>query len=186
VHAPETIEIVREGRVRGARRPLALVARRAHPNYTRKVSLDAIFSAGNTGAVVTTRTARSRSSRGASRVPRSGPRSCRIPVAGPLVLDVGAKRRMQARLSGAVSRHMGSVYARLSHGTRESRAWDSCRSAKEDTKGNSLTPRGACRCLRRATPSHTFIGKRRGGRRRVSRGTCDGRRHRWIHRQTWC
>jgi len=127
--------------------------------------LDAIFSAGNTGAFVATALLGLGRLEGVSRpalaaiFPSMG--------GGTVVLDVGANA--ECRPSYLVQfAHMGSVYARYLLG-RENPRVGLLSIGEEDTKGNSLVLE-ALPLIRRA--SHlNFIGNIEG--RDVFKGTCD-------------
>lgn len=127
--------------------------------------LDAIFSAGNTGAVVATAVM------GLGRLePVARPALAAFvpnPAGGTVVLDVGANA--ECRPSYLVQfAHMGAVYAKYLLG-RENPRVGLLSIGEEDTKGNSLVLE-SLPLLRRA--SHlNFIGNVEG--RDVFRGTCD-------------
>ena len=127
--------------------------------------LDAIFSAGNTGAVVTTALLRLGRLEGVSRpalaafMPNLG--------GGTVVLDVGANAECKPAYLVQFA-HMGSVYARYLLG-RENPRVGLLSIGEEDTKGNSLVL-DSLPLLRRAEHLN-FIGNVEG--RDIFKGACD-------------
>jgi len=127
--------------------------------------LDAIFSAGNTGAVVTTALL------GLGRLESvSRPALAAFlpnPGGGTVVLDVGANAECKASYLVQFA-YMGAVYARYLLG-RENPRVGLLSIGEEDTKGNSLVLE-ALPLLRRAVHLN-FIGNVEG--RDIFKGTCD-------------
>src|SRR5262249_38140982 len=127
--------------------------------------LDAIFSAGNTGAVVATALL------GLGRLEAvSRPALAAFmpnPAGGTVVLDVGANAECKASYLVQFA-HMGAVYARFLLG-RENPRVGLLSIGEEDTKGNDLVFE-ALPMLRRAHHLN-FIGNVEG--RDVFRDTCD-------------
>jgi phosphate acyltransferase len=163
VHAAERIEMA-EKAVAAARRKSGSslgVLTQLHKDG----AIDALFSTGNTGAVVATTLlglgrleAVSRPALAAFFPGRSG---------GTVVLDVGANA--ECKPSWLVQfAHMGSVYARCLHG-RENPRVGLLSIGEEDTKGNSLVLE-ALPLLRRARHLN-FIGNVEG--RDILKSSCD-------------
>ncbi len=163
VHAPEKIAMA-EKAVAAARRKTGSslgVLTQLHKDG----KVDAIFSAGNTGAVVATALL------GLGRLESvSRPALAAFmpnPGGGTVVLDVGANA--ECRPSWLVQfAHMGAVYARYLLG-RENPRVGLLSIGEEDTKGNQLVF-DALPLLRRAQHLN-FIGNVEG--RDVFKGTCD-------------
>jgi glycerol-3-phosphate acyltransferase PlsX len=163
VHASERIEM--------AEKAAAAVRRKSQSSIGiltqlhKEGKLDAIFSAGNTGAVVTTALL----SLGRLE-PVTRPALAAFmpnPGGGTVVLDVGANAECKASYLVQFA-HMGSVYARYLLG-RENPRVGLLSIGEEDTKGNSLVLE-ALPLLRRAEHLN-FIGNVEG--RDVFKGTCD-------------
>jgi len=163
VHAPERIEMSEKAAlaVRRKSQSSLVVLTQLH----KEGKLDAIFSAGNTGAVVATALL------GLGRLePVSRPAlAAFVPNAGggTVVLDVGANAECKASYLVQFA-HMGSVYARYLLG-RENPRVGLLSIGEEDTKGNNLVLE-ALPLLRRAEHLH-FIGNVEG--RDVFNGSCD-------------
>ena len=163
VHAPERIEM--------AEKAVAAVRRKTQSSLGvliqlhKQGRLDAIFSAGNTGAVVAGSTIGLGRLESVSRpalaafFPNAGE--------GTVVLDVGANAECRASYLVQFA-HMGSVYARYLLGRPNPRV-GLLSIGEEDTKGNALILE-TLPLLRRA--SHlNFIGNVEG--RDVFKGSCD-------------
>ncbi len=163
VHASERIEMA-EKAVAAARKrsrsSLGLLTQ-----LHKDGQLDAIFSAGNTGAVVATALL------GLGRLESvSRPALAAFmpnPGGGTVVLDVGANAECKPGYLVQFA-HMGSVYARYLLG-RENPRVGLLSIGEEDTKGNSLVLE-SLPLLRRARHLN-FIGNVEG--RDVFKGTCD-------------
>jgi len=163
VHAPDRIEMAEKAAaaVRRKSQSSLVVLTQLH----REGKLDAIFSAGNTGAVVATALLGLGRLEGVSRpalavfVPNRGD--------GTVVLDVGANAECKPIYLVQFA-HMGAVYARLLLGRPNPRV-GLLSIGEEDTKGNSLVLE-ALPLLKRATHLN-FIGNVEG--RDVFKGTCD-------------
>ena len=163
VHASERIEM--------AEKAATAVRRKSHSSIGvltqlhKEGKLDAIFSAGNTGAVVTTALL------GLGRLePVSRPALAAFmpnPGGGTVVLDVGANAECKASYLVQFA-HMGSVYARYLLG-RENPRVGLLSIGEEETKGNSLVLE-ALPLLKRAAHLN-FIGNVEG--RDVFKGTGD-------------
>ncbi len=163
VHAPERIEMD-EKAVAAARRKQRTslgVLTRLH----KEGGVDAIFSAGNTGAVVATALL------GLGRLESvSRPALAAFmpnPAGGTVVLDVGANAECKASYLVQFA-HMGSVYARYLLG-RENPRVGLLSIGEEDSKGNALVQE-TLPLLRRAHHLN-FIGNVEGGD--VFKGSCD-------------
>jgi len=127
--------------------------------------VDAIFSAGNTGAVVTTALLTLGRLESVSRPALAA--FMPNPGGGTVVLDVGANAECKAGYLVQFA-HMGSVYARYLLG-RDNPRVGLLSIGEEDTKGNALVFE-ALPLLRRAEHLN-FIGNVEG--RDVFKGTCD-------------
>ncbi len=163
VHASERIEM--------AEKAAAAVRRKAGSSLGVLTQLhkdgkvDGIFSAGNTGAVVTMALLGLGRLEGVSRPALAA--YMPNPGGGTVVLDVGANAECRAAWLVQFA-HMGAVYARYLLG-RENPRVGLLSIGEEDTKGNGLVLE-AHPLLRRA--SHlNFIGNVEG--RDVFKGTCD-------------
>ena len=163
VHAPERIDMAEKAALAVRRKTASSlgVMTRLH----KEGALDAIFSAGNTGAVVTAALLGLGRLEGVSRpalaafFPNAG--------GGTVVLDVGANAEVKAPWLVQFA-HMGSVFARYLLG-RDNPRVGLLSIGEEDTKGSPLV-REAVPLLRRA--SHlNFIGNVEGGD--LFHGTCD-------------
>lgn len=127
--------------------------------------LDAIFSAGNTGAVVATALLGLGRIEGVSRpalaafIPNAGQ--------GTVVLDVGANAEVKANYLVQFA-HMGTCYARYLLG-RENPTVGLLSIGEEDSKGNQLVQETLP--LLRAAKHLNFIGNVEG--RDLFKGTCD-------------
>jgi glycerol-3-phosphate acyltransferase PlsX len=163
VHAPERIEMAEKAAaaVRRKSQSSLVVLTQLH----RDGRLDAIFSAGNTGAVVATALLGLGRLEGVSRpalavfVPNRGE--------GTVLLDVGANAECKPAYLVHFA-HMGAVYARYLLGRRNPRV-GLLSIGEEDTKGNALVLE-ALPLLKRASHLH-FIGNVEG--RDVFKGNCD-------------
>ena len=162
VHAAEKIDMA-EKAVAAARKSTSSLGVMAQLHKEGKV--DAIFSAGNTGAVVATALL----SLGRLEAVSRPALAAFFPNAagGCVVLDVGANASCKASYLVQFA-HMGSVYARYLLG-RENPRVGLLSIGEEDTKGNELVFE-ALPLLRRAAHLN-FIGNVEG--RDVFRGTCD-------------
>jgi glycerol-3-phosphate acyltransferase PlsX len=163
VHAPESVEMG-EKAVAAARRKSATslgVLTQLH----KEREVDAIFSAGNTGAVVATALL------GLGRLESvSRPALAAFmphPHGGTVVLDVGANAECKASWLVQFA-HMGAVYSRYLLG-RENPRVGLLSIGEEESKGNALVFE-AQPLLRRARHLN-FIGNVEG--RDVFKGTCD-------------
>jgi glycerol-3-phosphate acyltransferase PlsX len=127
--------------------------------------VDAIFSAGNTGAVVATALLGLGRIEGVSRpalaafMPNSGQ--------GTVVLDVGANAEVKAQYLTQFA-HMGSCYARYLLG-RENPSVGLLSIGEEDSKGNQLVQESLP--LLRQAKHLNFVGNVEG--RDLFKGTCD-------------
>jgi glycerol-3-phosphate acyltransferase PlsX len=163
VHATERIEM--------AEKAAAAVRRKSDSSLGvltqlhKDGQLDAIFSAGNTGAVVATALLGLGRLESVSRPALA----CLMPNpgGGTVVLDVGANAECRASYLVQFA-HMGAVYARYLLG-RENPRVGLLSIGEEDTKGNSLVLE-ALPLLRQAKHLN-FIGNVEG--RDVFKGTCD-------------
>jgi glycerol-3-phosphate acyltransferase PlsX len=163
VHAPERIDMAEKAALAVRRKTASSLG--VMTQLHKEGRLDAIFSAGNTGAVVTAALLGLGRLEGVSRpalaafFPNSG--------GGTVVLDVGANAEVKAPWLVQFA-HMGSVFARYVLG-RENPRVGLLSIGEEDTKGSPLV-REAVPLLRRA--SHlNFIGNVEGGD--LFEGTCD-------------
>ena len=163
VHADERIEMAEKGAAAVRRKSGSSLG--VLTQLHKEGRVDAVFSAGNTGAVVAMALLGLGRLEGVSRpalaafMPNMG--------GGTVVLDVGANAECRAGYLVQFA-HMGSVYARYLLG-RDNPRVGLLSIGEEDTKGNSLVLE-ALPLLRRA--SHlNFIGNVEG--RDVFRGTCD-------------
>ncbi|HET9326546.1 MAG TPA: phosphate acyltransferase PlsX [Candidatus Eisenbacteria bacterium] len=162
VHASEKIDMA-EKAAAAARKSTSSLAVMAQLHKEGK--LDAIFSAGNTGAVVATALLSLGRLESVSRPALAA----FIPNAagGCVVLDVGANSSCKASYLVQFA-HMGAVYARYLLG-RENPRVGLLSIGEEDTKGNELIFE-ALPLLRRAAHLN-FVGNVEG--RDVFRGSCD-------------
>ena len=163
VHASEQIEMSDKAAVAARRKSQSSLG--VLTQLHKEGKLDAIFSAGNTGAVVTTVLL------GLGRLESvSRPALAAFmpnPGGGTVVLDVGANAECKPSYLVQFA-HMGSVYARYLLG-RENPRVGLLSIGEEDTKGNSLVLE-ALPLLRRAQHLN-FIGNVEG--RDVFSGSCD-------------
>jgi len=163
VHASERIEMAEKATVAARKKSQSSI--KVLTELHKQGKVDAIFSAGNTGAVVATALL------GLGRLESvSRPALAAFlpnPGGGTVVLDVGANAESKASHLLQFA-HMGSVYARYLLGRKEPRV-GLLSIGEEDTKGNSLVLE-ALPLLRRAKHLH-FIGNVEG--RDVFKGTCD-------------
>jgi glycerol-3-phosphate acyltransferase PlsX len=162
-HAPEAIEMDEKAVAAARRRSKSSLG--VLSQLHKDGGVDAIFSAGNTGAVVATALLSLGRLESVARpalaafVPN--------PSGGAVVLDVGANA--ECRPSYLVQfAHMGSVYARYLLG-RDNPRVGLLSIGEEDSKGNALVQE-TLPLLRRA-PHINFIGNVEG--RDVFKGTCD-------------
>jgi len=163
VHAAERIEMSEKAAVAARRKSGSSLGVLTQLHKDGKV--DALFSAGNTGAVVATALL------GLGRLESvSRPALAAFfpnPGGGTVVLDVGANSECKAPWLVQFA-HMGSVYARYLMGREEPRV-GLLSIGEEDTKGNALTLE-ALPLLRRSRHLN-FIGNVEG--RDILKGTCD-------------
>jgi glycerol-3-phosphate acyltransferase PlsX len=163
VHAPERIEMD-EKAVAAARRK-SRTSLGMLTQLHKEGRVDAIFSAGNTGAVVATALL------GLGRLESvTRPALAAFmpnPAGGTVVLDVGANAECKASYLVQFA-HMGSVYARYLLG-RENPRVGLLSIGEEDSKGNGLVQE-TLPLLRRAQHLN-FIGNVEG--RDVFKGSCD-------------
>ena len=162
VHASERIEMSEKG-VMAARKNKSSLGVLTQLHKERRI--DAMFSAGNTGAVVATTLI------GLGRLESvSRPALAAFlpnPGGGTVVLDVGANAECKASYLVQFA-HMGAVYARYLLG-RDNPRVGLLSIGEEDTKGNALVFE-SLPLLRRARHLN-FIGNVEG--RDVFKGTCD-------------
>jgi glycerol-3-phosphate acyltransferase PlsX len=163
VHAAEKIDMAEKAAAAARKKSTSSLAVMAQLHKDSKV--DAIFSAGNTGAVVATALLSLGRLESVSRPALAA----FIPNAagGCVVLDVGANASCKASYLVQFA-HMGSVYARYLLG-RENPRVGLLSIGEEDTKGNELIFE-ALPLLRRAPHLH-FVGNVEG--RDIFRGNCD-------------
>jgi glycerol-3-phosphate acyltransferase PlsX len=162
VHADEKVEMDEKGvaSTRKSRSSIGILTR-----LHKERRLDAMFSAGNTGAVVMAAVLGLRNLESVSRPALAA--FMPNPGGGTVVLDVGANA--ECRPSHLIQfAHMGSVYARYLLG-RENPRVGLLSIGEEDSKGNTLV-KETLPLLRRATHLN-FIGNVEG--RDVFKGTCD-------------
>jgi glycerol-3-phosphate acyltransferase PlsX len=162
VHAAERIEMSEKGvaAARKSRSSLGILVQ-----LHKEGKLDAIFSAGNTGAVVATALINLGRLESVSRPALAA--FMPNPGGGTVVLDVGANAECRASYLVQFA-HMGSVYARYLLG-RENPRVGLLSIGAEDTKGDSLVLE-SLPLLRRAKHLN-FIGNVEG--RDIFKGTCD-------------
>ena len=163
VHAAERIEMSEKAASAARRKSGSSLGVLTQLHKDRKV--DALFSAGNTGALVAT------SLLGLGRIESvSRPALAAVmpnPSGGTVLLDVGANS--DCKPSWLVQfAHMGAVYARYLLGRTEPRV-GLLSIGEEDTKGNSLVLE-TLPLLRRARHLN-FVGNVEG--RDILKGTCD-------------
>ena len=163
VHASETIDMAEKGVAAALKRGSSSIG--VMIQLHKEGKLDAVFSAGNTGAVVATALL------GLGRL-ESVTRpalACFFPnpKGGTVVLDVGANAECKPSYLVQFA-HMGSVYARYLLG-RENPSVGLLSIGEEDTKGNDLVLE-TLPLLRRAHHLN-FIGNVEG--RDLFKGTCD-------------
>lgn len=164
VHAPERIEMAEKAVAAARRRGASSLGVLTQLHKDGRV--DAIFSAGNTGAVVATALLGLGRLESVSR-PALAAFMPNPAGGGTVVLDVGANN--ECRPTWLVQfAHMGSVYARYLLG-RDNPRVGLLSIGEEDTKGNQLVF-DALPLLRRAQHLN-FIGNVEG--RDVFKGTCD-------------
>jgi glycerol-3-phosphate acyltransferase PlsX len=163
VHAPERIEMDEKAIAAARRRSRSSLGVLAQLHKDGEV--DAIFSAGNTGAVVATALLSLGRLESVSRPALAA--FMPNPGGGTVVLDVGANAECKATYLVQFA-HMGAVYARYLLG-RENPRVGLLSIGEEDTKGNSLVQE-TLPLLRRAHHLN-FIGNVEG--RDVFKGTCD-------------
>ena len=163
VHASDTIDMAEKAASAARRKSTSSVAVMAQLHKEGKV--DAIFSAGNTGAVVATALLSLGRLESVSRPALAA----FIPNAsgGCVVLDVGANASCKASYLVQFA-HMGAVYARYLL-RRENPRIGLLSIGEEDTKGNELVFE-ALPMIRRAQHLN-FIGNVEG--RDIFRGNCD-------------
>jgi glycerol-3-phosphate acyltransferase PlsX len=163
VHAAERIDMAMKGAQAARKGGATSLGVMTQLHKERK--LDAIFTAGNTGAAVATALL------GLGRMESvTRPALAAVfpnPAGGTVVLDVGANAECKPTYLLQFA-HMGSVYARYLLG-RENPRVGLLSIGEEDTKGNDLVLE-SLPLLRRANHLH-FIGNVEG--RDVLKGTCD-------------
>jgi glycerol-3-phosphate acyltransferase PlsX len=163
VHASERIDMAEKGAQAARKRGATSLG--VMTQLHKEGKLDAVFSAGNTGAVVATALL------GLGRLESvSRPALAAVfpnPAGGTVVLDVGANAECKASYLLQFA-HMGAVYARYLLG-RENPRVGLPSIGEEDTKGNDLVLE-SLPLLRRAHHLN-FIGNVEG--RDVLKGTCD-------------
>jgi glycerol-3-phosphate acyltransferase PlsX len=163
VHAPERIDMAEKAAAAVRRKTASSLG--VMTQLHKEGKLDAIFSAGNTGAVVAAALLGLGRLEGVSRpalaafFPNVGQ--------GTVVLDVGANADVKASYLVQFA-HMGSVFARYLMG-RENPRVGLLSIGEEDNKGNALV-REAVPLLRQTTHLN-FIGNIEG--RDLFAGTCD-------------
>jgi glycerol-3-phosphate acyltransferase PlsX len=162
-HAPERIEMDEKAVAAARRRSKSSLG--VLTQLHKDGSLDAIFSAGNTGAVVAT--ALLSLGRLESVVRPALAAFMPNPRGGTVVLDVGANAECKPSYLVQFA-HMGSVYARYLLGREDPRV-GLLSIGEEDSKGNVLVQE-TLPLLRRAQHLN-FIGNVEG--RDVFKGTCD-------------
>jgi glycerol-3-phosphate acyltransferase PlsX len=163
VHAPERIEMTDKASI--AARRMSHSSLGVLTQLHKDGRLDAIFSAGNTGAVVTTALLKLGRLESVTRPALAA--FMPNPRGGTVVLDVGANAECKAGYLVQFA-HMGSVYARYLLG-RENPRVGLLSIGEEDTKGNSLVLE-ALPLLKRAEHLN-FIGNVEG--RDIFKGSCD-------------
>ena len=163
VHAAERIDMAEKAVAAARRRGQSSLGVLTQLHKDGK--LDAIFSAGNTGAVVATALLGLGRLESVSRPALAA--YMPNPGGGTIVLDVGANAECKPSYLVQFA-HMGSVYARYLLG-RENPRVGLLSIGEEDTKGNSLVLE-SLPLLRRAKHLN-FIGNVEG--RDVFKGTCD-------------
>ncbi len=163
VHAPERIEMSEKAAAAARRKSGSSLG--VLTQLHKDGAIDALFSAGNTGAVVATTLLGLGRLESVSRPALAAffPSLAR----GTVVLDVGANADCKASWLVQFA-HMGSVYARCLHG-RENPRVGLLSIGEEDTKGNSLVLE-TLSLLRRAKHLN-FVGNVEG--RDILKGTCD-------------
>ena len=163
VHASEHIEMAEKAAVAVRRKSQSSIG--VLTQLHKEGKLDAIFSAGNTGAMVATALL------GLGRLePVTRPALAAFmpnPGGGTVVLDVGANAECKAGYLVQFA-HMGSVYARYLLG-RDNPRVGLLSIGEEDTKGNSLVLEALP--LMRRSQHLNFIGNVEG--RDVFNGNCD-------------
>ena len=163
VHATERIDMAEKAAAAVRRKSASSLG--VMTQLHKEGKLDAIFSAGNTGAMVAAATLGLGRLEGVSRPALAA--FFPNPKGGAVVLDVGANAQCKAPWLVQFA-HMGSVYARHLLG-RENPRVGLLSIGEEDTKGNDLVFE-TLPLLKRA--SHlNFIGNVEG--RDVFKGTCD-------------
>ncbi len=163
VHAPERIEMAEKAASAVRRKSQSSLA--VLTQLHKQGMLDAIFSAGNTGAVVASALLGLGRLEGVSRPALAA--FMPNPAHGTVVLDVGANADVKAA-SLVQFAHMGSVYARYLLGRANPRV-GLLSIGEEDTKGNALVQEALP--LMRQARHLSFIGNVEG--RDVFKGTCD-------------
>jgi len=163
VHATERIDMAEKAAAAVRRKTASSLG--VMTQMHKEGKLDAIFSAGNTGAMVAAATLGLGRLEGVARAALAA--FFPNPKGGSVVLDVGANAQCKAPWLVQFA-HMGSVYARHLFG-RENPRVGLLSIGEEDTKGNDLVFE-TLPLMRRA--SHLeFIGNVEG--RDVFKGTCD-------------
>lgn len=163
VHATERIEMAEKAAAAARRKSQSSLG--ILTQLHKEGGVDAIFSAGNTGAMVTTALLTLGRLEGVSRPALAA--FLPNPAGGTVVLDVGANAECKPQFLVQFA-HMGSVYARYLM-NRENPRVGLLSIGEEDTKGNSLVLE-ALPMLRRAEHLN-FIGNVEG--RDIFKGSCD-------------
>ncbi len=163
VHATERIEMAEKAAAAARRKSQSSLGVLTQLHKEGKV--DAIFSAGNTGAFVSTALLQLGRLESVSRPALAA--FLPNPSGGTVVLDVGANAECKPSFLVQFA-YMGSVYARYLMG-RENPRVGLLSIGEEDTKGNSLVLE-TLPLLRRA-PHLNFIGNVEG--RDIFKGSCD-------------
>jgi glycerol-3-phosphate acyltransferase PlsX len=165
VHAPERVDMgekAAKSARRGEKTSLGILTR-----LHKEGQLDAIFSAGNTGAVVATALLGLGRLEGVSRPALAAFFPNGHPHSGTVVLDVGANAEVKP-LYLVQFAHMGACYARYLLG-RENPRVGLLSIGEEDSKGNTLVQEALP--LLREAPHLNFIGNVEG--RDLFKDTCD-------------
>jgi glycerol-3-phosphate acyltransferase PlsX len=163
VHAPERIDMAEKAAAAVRRKTASSLG--VMTQLHKEGKLDAIFSAGNTGAVVTAALLGLGRLEGVSRPALAA--FFPNPIGGTVVLDVGANADVKAPYLVQFA-HMGAVFARYLLG-RENPRVGLLSIGEEDSKGNALVLE-TVPLMRQATHLN-FIGNVEG--RDLFAGTCD-------------
>ncbi len=163
VHAPERIDMAEKAAAAVRRKTASSLG--VMTQLHKEGRLDAIFSAGNTGAMVAAATLGLGRLEGVSRPALAA--FFPNPKGGSIVLDVGANAQCKAPWLVQFA-HMGSVFARQLLGREEPRV-GLLSIGEEETKGNDLV--FETHALLKRAAHLNFIGNVEG--RDVFKGTCD-------------